>query len=149
MQFICDTPDQKNWFRLETEFDADQESALMDHGVDKHFRRARDCAIQTYKPTGTANFEQNIGLEAHISEDMPVFLTLRDREGNGLATAMLPPGGKEKAGFRKIIVGHGNSDPFPEHAQAITALGKHFGIGVDKESCYPYTNREATAASPD
>jgi hypothetical protein len=142
MQFICDAPDRKSWFRIETEFEADQESALMDHGVDKHFRRARECAVQTYKPSSTVYFEQNIGLEAHVREEMSVFLTLRDCEGNGLATAMLPPGGKEKAGFRKIIVGHGNSDPFPENAKAIEALGKHFGISVDKESCYPYSSRQ-------
>ena len=54
---------------------------------------------------------------------MPLFLTLRDNEGNGLATAMLPPGGKDNPGFRKIIVGRGNSDPFPDHKDAINALG--------------------------
>lgn len=145
MQFICDAPDRKSWFRIETEFEADQESALMDHGVDKHFRRARECAIQTYKPTGTHFVEQNIGLEAHVRQDMPVFLTLRDGDGNGLATAMLPPGGKEKAVFRKIIVGNGNSDPFPEHQAAIDALGKFFGITVDKDVCYPYSRRAEPA----
>ncbi len=142
MEFICDARDRKSWFRIETEAEADQESKLMDHGVDKHFRRARECAIQTYKPTSDIFVEQNIGLEAHIRRDMPLFLTLRDNEGSGLATAMLPPGGRDGPGFRKIIVGHGNSDPFPEHKDAINALGKHFEIGVDKASCYPYSHRE-------
>lgn len=145
MQFICDAPDRKSWFRIETEAEADQESALMDHGVDKHFRRARECSILTYKPSSTVFLEQNIGLESHIRQDMPVFLTLRDSDGNGLATAMLPPGGKDKAGFRKIIVGRGNSDPFPEQKAAIDVLGKHYGISVDKESCYPYNRREEMA----
>ena len=57
---------------------------------------------------------------------------------------MLPPGGKDNPGFRKIIVGNGNSDPFPEHKGAINVLGKHFSIGVDKESCYPYSHRAAS-----
>ena len=146
MQFICDASGNKSWFRIETEAEAVQESALMDHGVDKHFLRARECAIKTYRPASDIFIEQNIGLEAHVREDMPLFLTLRDGDGNGLATAMLPPGGKDKVSFRKIIVGHSNSDPFPEHKDAINALGKHFSISVDKGSCYPYTRREEPAA---
>lgn len=145
MLFICDTLDKKSWFRIETEAEADQESVLMDHGVDKHFRRARECSIRTYQPTSSIFIEQNIGLEAHVAEDMPLFLTLRDCDGNGLATAMLPPGVKEKAGFKKIIVGPGNSDPFLDHKSAIDALGQHFDINVDKESCYPYSRQMAMA----
>jgi hypothetical protein len=33
------------------------------------------------------------------------------REGNGLATAMLPPGGRDDPGFKIIVVGKRNSDP--------------------------------------
>jgi hypothetical protein len=39
---------------------------------------------------------------------MPLFLTLRDSEGEGnaLTTAMLPPGGNDHGGFRIISVPH-------------------------------------------
>ncbi|MDA1044932.1 MAG: hypothetical protein O3C57_06885, partial [Verrucomicrobia bacterium] len=110
MRYVCDTPDKKTWFRLETELEAEQESALMEHGVEKHFRRARECAKLSYEPTSSVFVEQNIGLEAHIQNAMPLFLTLRDSEGSGLATAMLPPDGVPDGGFRKIVVSVGNSD---------------------------------------
>lgn len=147
MQFVCDTPDRKTWFRIETECEAEQETALMEHGVDKHFRRARDCAKQSFKPTSSVFIEQNIGLEAHIQAEMPLFLTLRDSDGNGLATAMLPPGGIPDGGFRKIIVSVGNSDPYPDHETAIRALSDHYGLSLDRESCYPYNRTPAQESS--
>jgi len=147
MQYVCDTADKKTWFRIETEYEAEQESALMEHGVEKHFRRARECAAQSYKPASAIFVEQNIGLEAHIGDVMPLFLTLRDSVGNGLATAMLPPGGIPDGGFRKIIVSVGNSDPYPDHGEAIGALGEHFGLTLDRESCYPYKHLPSDDAS--
>ncbi len=147
MRFVCDTSDKKTWFRLETELEAEQESALMEHGVDKHFRRARECAGQSYKPASTVFVEQNIGLEAHIQDVMPLFLTLRGSDGNGLATAMLPPGGIPDGGFRKIIVSVGNSDPYPEHREAIRALGDKFGLTLDRASCYPYDRERSDEAA--
>jgi hypothetical protein len=69
---------------------------------------------------------------------MPVFLTLRDDEGNPLVTAMLPPGGHEDRNFRPIIVGMSNTDPYVEHADAIRALGQHFGLALERARCYPY-----------
>lgn len=138
MDYVCDAPDGKTWFRIETEVEADQESALMDHAVAKHFRREQDKATASYKPTSTIYIEQNIGLKAHIKRTMPLFLTLRDKHGEGLATAMLPPGGTEDPSFRTIIVGKANSDPYPEHDAAIKALGVHFGLTLDRESCFPY-----------
>ena len=69
---------------------------------------------------------------------MPIFLTLRDREGNALVTAMLPPGGKDDASFRIIIVGPSNGDPYPSHAVSIEALGKQYGITLDRARCFPY-----------
>jgi hypothetical protein len=77
-------------------------------------------------------------LMAHILREMPLFLTLRDGEGNALVTAMLPPGRQHRDGFRPIIVGTSNSDPYPDHAEAIAALGDHFGIVLDRARCYPY-----------
>jgi hypothetical protein len=69
---------------------------------------------------------------------MPVFLTLRDAEGNGLATAMLPPPGADARTVRPVIVGPDNSDPYPRHGEAIRALGRHFGRVLDRTHCYPY-----------
>ncbi len=138
MKYVCDAPDGKTWFRMETEAEAEQESALMGHAVAKHFRLAKDQAKGAYKPTSTVSFEQNIGLEAHLQRQMPLFLTLRGRDGDGLATAMLPPGGSAATGFRIIVVGSENSDPYTEHADAIQALGRHFGLTLARENCFPY-----------
>src|SRR3712207_8300555 len=91
MRFVCDAGGGKAWFRIETEAEAARESELMDHAVEKHFRRAQEQASQTYRPAPGPFVEQDIGREAHIGRTMPVFLTLRDAEGAALATAMLPP----------------------------------------------------------
>lgn len=138
MQFVCDAPGQKIWFRIETEAEAAQESLLMHHAVEKHFRRAYDEASQAYRPAPGPYIEQDIGREAYIRRAMPVFLTLRDGEGNALVTAMLPLAGRDSLVMRPIIVGHGNSDPYPEHGEAIRALGRHFGLTLDRTRCYPY-----------
>lgn len=66
MQYVCDAPDGYTWFRLETENEADQESELMKHAVEKHFRRARETATASYQPTSTVSFEANIGPATHI-----------------------------------------------------------------------------------
>lgn len=139
MKYVCDAPERKTWFRLETEVEAERESALMDHAVAKHFRRAREEAAASFTPSSTVFIEQNIGLEAHIQRTMPLFLTLRDAGGDGLVTAMLPPGGREDSQFRIIIVGPGNADPYPAHAAAIEALAAHFGLALDRERCFPYS----------
>ncbi len=138
MQFICDAPDGKTWFRLETEIEAETESNAMKHAVEKYFRREREKALQSYQPTSTNFIERDIGLKAHVSRTMPVFATLRDREGNPLATGMLPPGGRDDPSFRIIIVGPANSDPYSGEADAIAALGTHFGLSLDRQRCFPY-----------
>jgi hypothetical protein len=139
MKFVCDAPNGKVWFRIETELEALQESELLQHAVEKYFRREQEKAVQSYQPAATVSYiEQDIGLKAHIQREMPLFLTLRDGEGNGLATAMLPPGGKKAAGFRIIIVGRANGDPYPAEGEAIQALAKQFGLTLDRDSCYPY-----------
>lgn len=138
MKYICDGPERTTWFRIETRIEAEQESRLMDHAVEKFFAKARAAAAESFVPPSSVSFEQNIGLEAHVQRTMPLFLTLRDAEGEGLATAMLPPGGQDDPRFRIIIVGKSNSDPYVEHAAAIEALGAHFGIDLDRERCYPY-----------
>ena len=138
MKFVCDAPEKKTWFRFETEAEAEQESALMSHAVAKHFRRERERAVRSYKPTSAAFIEQNIGLEAHVQRAMPLFLTLRDSEGRGLATAMLPPGGRNDPAFRIIIVGVENADPYPAHDSAIKALGANYRLNLDRSRCCPY-----------
>ena len=69
---------------------------------------------------------------------MPLFLTLREHDGAPLATAMLPPIGKDADGFRTIVVGLANADPFAAYDEAIQALAKHFGLTLTRERCYPY-----------
>lgn len=138
MQFVCDAP-PKTWFRFETQAEAALESRAMNHAVEKYFQQAYEQAAKTYVPPRSAHvIEQNIGLQAHTQRVMPLFLTLRDAEGNALATAMLPPAGQDAGAFRPIIVGVENSDPFPEHGDAIAKLGEHFGLTLDPVRCYPY-----------
>ena len=138
MQYICDAAGSKSWFRIETEGEAVRESDAMSHAVEKHFRQAREAATNTYRSTSSSFVEQNIGLNAHVQRVMPLFLTLRDAEGNALVTAMLPPGGRHGPTFRIIIVGRENRDPYPEHEEAIRKLGEHFGLTLDRARCYPY-----------
>ena len=138
MQFICDAPGGKSWFRIETEGEAAFESDAMSHAVEKHFHLAWDAAMESYPASGRSFVEQNIGLKDHIRRAMPLFLTLRDAEGNALATAMLPPGGQYDPAFRIIVVGPSNRDPYPEHEGAIARLGLHFGLNLDRSHCYPY-----------
>jgi len=138
MKYECDAPDRRTWFRIETEAEAEQESNVMDHAVAKYFTRERENAKRSYRPSSTTYFEQNIGLQAHLQREMPVFLTLRDANGEALVTAMLPPAGRSQPNFRMIIVGKANSDPYPEHEAAIKALGAHFGLILDRARCFPY-----------
>ncbi len=110
----------------------------MKHVVENHFRQAWETATSTYRSPSSPFVEQNIGLKAHVQRVMPLFLTLRDGEGNALATAMLPPGGRYDPAFRIIIVGPENRDPYPEHGEAIRKLGEHFGLSLERIRCYPY-----------
>ena len=138
MQYVCDAP-PKTWFRIETEGEATLESRAMDHAVEKYFRQCHEQAAKSYvPPQSVSRFEQSIGLKDHIQRTMPMFLTLRDREGKGLVTAMLPPAGRADAGFKPIIVGTGNSDPYPEHGGAIKTLEAHTGLALDRDRCFPY-----------
>jgi hypothetical protein len=138
MQFVCDAPGGKAWYRLETEAEAVRESELMGHAVEKHFRRAQEKAAASFDPSGIPFIEQDIRRATHIQRAMPVFLTLRDDQGTALVTAMLPPPGAEDAGFRCIVVGRDNSDPYASHGEAIAALGRQRGMRLDRNDCYPY-----------
>ena len=138
MRYVCDVPGGKTWFRLETEAEAEAESLAMHHAVEKYFVREMEKAAHSYRPASKTFVEQEIGLKAHILREMPLFLTLRDSGGTPLITAMLPPGGKADTAFRMIVVGPDNGDPYPEHGPAIEALGRHFGMALDRSRCFPY-----------
>ncbi len=139
MQYLCDAPGAKTWFRLETEAEAEAEAALMRHAVDKYFRRHLAAAKESYRaPSGAAAFERDIGLKRHVEAAMPLYLTLRADDGEGLATAMLPPLGRNQVNFRIVLVGPDNSDPYIAHAAAIAALASKFGLELKREECFPY-----------
>lgn len=138
MEYVCDAPGDLTWFRIVTEGEAVAESRELRHAVEKYFRREWERAEADYRPPTTVFIEQAIGLADHIKRTMPLFLTLRDMDGTGLVTAMLPPGGRSDRGFSPIIVGPGNADPYHDHAEAIRALAEHFGIALDRARCYPY-----------
>lgn len=139
MRYVCDAPGDKTWFRFETEAEAEAEAALMRHAVDKYFRRYLAAARESYRaPAGAPSFEQDIGLKGHIARAMPMFLTLRAGDGEGLATAMLPPEGRNQVNFRCIVVGPENADPYVAQADAIEALAAHYQIELPREACYPY-----------
>jgi hypothetical protein len=120
----------------------------MSHAVEKHFIQAQETAPKSYVAPPGPFFERDIGLKAHIQRSMPVFLTLRDGEGQGLVTAMLPPVGQNERTFRPVIVGHANSDPFAEHADAIRALAQHFKLTLDRSRCYPYGVADGRSGTP-
>lgn len=139
MRYVCDAPGGATWFRIETEAEAEAEATLMRHAVDKYFRRHEAGARESFRaPAGAPTFEQAIGLKDHIARTMPLFLTLRSDNGEGLATAMLPPNGRNQVNFRIVIVGPDNSDPYDAHEKAIEALGAHYGLSLPRAECFPY-----------
>ncbi|MGH7036527.1 MAG: hypothetical protein ACREE4_21325 [Stellaceae bacterium] len=138
MRYVCEAPGGKTWFRIESEAEAASESDTMRHAVEKFFRKEQEKAAASFQPVSKVYFEQEIGLKAHIQREMPLFLTLRDDEGNPLVTAMLPPGGRDDRSFRPIVVGVANSDPYIGHAEAIRALAQHYKLTLDRTRCYPY-----------
>ncbi len=139
MRYVCDAPGGATWFRIETEAEADAEAALMRHAVNTYFRNYEEAARESYRaPPGMASFEQEIGLKDHIARVMPIFLTLRADDGTGLATAMVPPGGRRTSRLKPLIVGQRNSDPYQRHAAAIAVLAAHFKLELEREICFPY-----------
>lgn len=136
MEYVCDAPNDRTWFRLVSEAEAVAESLDMRHAVEKHYRREREKATDSFRPVSSVFIEQDIGKEAHIQRAMPLFLTLRNQDGEALVTAMLPSRGQ--AGGSCIIVGPGNADPYPDHGDAIRALAEHFGLTLDRATCFPY-----------
>jgi hypothetical protein len=138
MKFVCDAPDGRTWFRIETVDEACEESLLMQHSLERQFRLEMDKARKSFRPPSTVFFEQEIGLQAHLERQMALFVTLRDENGTPLVTAVLPPGGMFSPEFRPIILGKSNTDPYMRHAECIFALGRHFGLTLERARCYPY-----------
>lgn len=136
MEYVCDAPKNRTWFRLISEGEAVAESDAMHHAVEKHYRREWERAEDSYKPSTTVYIEQDIGKRAYIQRVMPIFMTLRDEDGLALVTTMLPPKGRPEGTC--IVVGRGNADPYPDHGDAIEALGRHFGVTLDRHRCFPY-----------
>jgi hypothetical protein len=138
MQHVCDAG-EASWFRIETLEEAALESRDMNHAVEKRIREAYEKAAQSYvPPKSLRNLEQHIGLKAHVQRTMPIFLTLREREGIALVTAMLPPACQDDDSFRPILVGPANKDPYATCSEAIRTLAKHYGLTLDPWRCYPY-----------
>ena len=93
MQYVCDAGED-TWFRIETQGEATLESRVMNHTLENNFREAYEMAARLHTPSKSVRFvEQNIGLKAHIQHTMPIFLTLRTKDGTALVTAILPPVG--------------------------------------------------------
>jgi hypothetical protein len=141
MRYVCEAG-EKTGFQIETEVEAAAESKLMNHTVEKHFMRAKGEASASYVPPDAPHFEQNIGLTAHTERVMPMFFTLRDADGNGLATAMVPRRAAQASSIASpIVVGRLNTDPYLEHREAIHRLGEHLGVTLDRGRCFPYGRR--------
>lgn len=138
MRYVCDAGGGRTWFRIETEAEAQAESDAMRHAVVRYFQREHERAASSYRPTGVSYIERDIGLKGHLERSTPYFLTLRADDGEALATAMLPPGGKPDPNFRIVIVGPANSDPYDRHGGAIEALARHLDMRLPRESCFPY-----------
>ncbi len=141
MIYVCDAG-TRTWFRIEGSGEAALESQAMNHAVERFFRESYDKTLKSYTPAaGLRAIEQSIGRKDFIHRTMPMFLTLRDANGQPLATAMLPPAGKDERAFRPIIVGPANADPYPAHGDAIAALARHFGLKLEASTCFPYRRR--------
>lgn len=141
MQYVCDAPGRKTWFRIETDGEATLESEAMQHGVDNHFRNSQAHAAASYRPDRNLRpIERDIGLKAHIAHRMPMFLTLREHDGTALATAILPPDAKPDPDFEPMIVGPQYSDPKSSQGEAIAALEKHFGLKLGTAGHNPFLN---------
>lgn len=141
MQYVCDAGEM-TWFRFETEGEAALESKAMDHAVEKYFKQYRLEATASYVPPANAPaMEQNIGLKSHIARVMPRFLTLRNKDGSALVTAMLPPEGEDPFSMRPIVVGQANSDPYVDYEDAIVALANHVDMELERNVCFPYGRR--------
>ena len=118
MQYVCESTKGRTWFRIETDAEAEAETALMRHAVEKHVRREQDRARKSYVPG--QGLERDIQLKAHIQRTTPLFLTLRADDGAGLATVSLRP---------HLVWGPGDRNVVPR-ALALAARGRLRIVGA-------------------
>jgi hypothetical protein len=117
MKFVCDAFHGRTWFRIETDAEAEAETALMRHAVGKHFKLAQDRARQSYRPG--PGLERDIGLKGHLLKRTPLFLTLRDDEEQAQQRCCLKA---ERSWFCTIIAGPSADLRIP--CDAIATLGR-------------------------
>ena len=131
MEYVCDAPGRKTWFRIESENEALVESETMRNSIEIQYESARRDAIRKYLPSPRLqSFERDIGLKAHLQRTMPMFLTLRDREGTPLANATLPPCGEYDGSYTGRVIGPNGTDALVSQADAVGALERHFGLAI-------------------
>ena len=116
----------------------------MHHAVEKYFRKEHERAAQSFRPLSKVNFEQEIGLKAHVQREMPLFLTLRDDDGTPLATAMLPPGGRDDRSFRPIIVGAVERRPLCRRGRCDSRARRAFRHDAGAHALLPLSPRLAS-----
>jgi hypothetical protein len=139
MQYVCDAPGRKTWFRIETQSEAFLEDEAMRNSVEHRYEDAKLAAVQKYQPAPRLRwFERDIGLNSYLLRSMPMFLTLRDSDGTPLLNAMLPPCGKEDGHHSCQIVGPGGADASNSEHDAVRALEKHFGLSIRTASAKTY-----------
>jgi aromatic ring-cleaving dioxygenase len=107
----------KTWFAIETQEQANEEARTMSHAVHIYF-------------------------EHRASKPGVAFFSLRDAMANPVATAMVVD---PALALGSIVVGPRNRNPFPDHREAIIALGDHLKIPLDERS-FPYA---AAPTQPD
>ena len=82
--------------------------------------------------------EQEIGLKDHVQRGgLPLFLTLRDEDGVGLVTAMVPPEGREERGFR-CHPGRPRRPNPRRRASPMLRWASRLGVALTPARCYPY-----------
>ena len=54
MEYVCDAPHNRTWFRLMTEGEAIAESLEMKHAVEKHYRRERERVSDFRRSTASS-----------------------------------------------------------------------------------------------
>jgi hypothetical protein len=141
MRFVCDAAGGKAWFRIETAAEAAKESELMRHAVEKHFRRAHEQASQSYK--AGAGALRRAGHRARGAHP-PGHAGVPDaaRRGGHRARHRHAPAAAGRAGRAGGLQSHGcrprERRPLPGARGAIRALGRHFGLSLDRIRCYPY-----------
>ena len=114
----------------------------MNHTLENTFRDAYETAAKLHSPAKSVRFvEQNIGLKAHIQRTMPMFLTLRAKDGTPLVTAVLPPIGRDGITFRPIVIGPANTNPYPKNVAAIRKLAEHYGLDLEQTRSYRSNRR--------